>query len=230
MTLCAALAFSICAASAQSIVTKTIDTENLCGIAAHSGFDVILKQGPTSNAVISVDSRLQPYLHATVNAGVLNISFDNIPVAIQRKNLSRKAEISVNTLEVLRAHSGANVHGTGPFTIDGCEVDVHSGAHINLINLTANYLEVSVHSGASIILTGSADKLEATAASGATADLKGLCAKEVQAQSSSGSMISCWATDFIEGRASSGASVIYKGTPTHVDGSSSSGGSFRPMR
>lgn len=231
LTLCTAAALYGCTAFAQNNMTsKTIETGHLRGVAAHSGFDVTLKQGPTSSAVISVDSRLQPYLRATVSDGVLSLGFDNLPTAIQRQNLSRKAEVTVNTLEKLNVHSGAYVHGSGNFTADECDVEVHSGAQVKEINITAKEVEVSVHSGARAVLSGSTDKLEASTASGASADLTDLRAKEVQAGASSGSTIGCWATNSIKGRASSGATIRYKGNPAHTDNNSSSGGSVRPAK
>lgn len=231
LTLCTAAALYGCTAFAQNNMTsKTIETGHLRGVDARSGFDVTLKQGPASSAVISVDSRLQPYLRATVSDGVLSLGFDNLPTAIQRQNLSRKAEVTVNTLEKLNVNSGAYVHGTGNFTADECEVEVHSGAQVKEINITAKEVEVSVHSGARAVLSGSTDKLEASTASGSTADLSGLQAKNVQADASSGSSLRCWATNSIKGRASSGASVRYKGGATHVNTGSSSGGTYGPMK
>lgn len=230
LTLCTAAALYGCTAFAQNGTTsKTIETGHLRGVAAHSGFDVTLKQGPSSSAVISVDSRLQPYLRATVSDGVLSLGFDNLPRELQRVK-GRKAEVTVTSLEKLNVNSGAYVHGTGNFTADECDVEVHSGAQVKEINITAKEVEVSVHSGARAVLSGSTDKLEASTASGASADLTDLRAKEVQAGASSGSTIGCWATNSIKGRASSGATIRYKGNPAHTDNNSSSGGSVRPAK
>lgn len=230
LTLCTAAALYGCTAFAQNNMTsKTIETGHLRGVAAHSGFDVTLKQSPSSNAVISVDSRLQPYLRATVSDGVLSLGFDNLPRELQRVK-GRKAEVTVTSLEKLEAHSGAGITGNGSFTAGECDVKVHSGAQVKEINITAKEVEVSVHSGARAVLSGSTDKLEASTASGSTADLSGLQAKNVQVGASSGSSIGCWATNSIKGRASSGATIRYKGNPAHIDNNSSSGGSVRPAK
>lgn len=230
LILYAALAFGGSTAYAQvNTATRTIETGHLRGVSAHSGFDVTLTQGPSSGAVITVDSRLQPYLRATVGNGVLSIGFDNLPRELQRIQ-GRKAEVTVSSLEKLDAHSGAYIHGTGSFTARECEVEVHSGAQVKEISITAEEVEVSVHSGARATLSGSANKLEASTSSGSTADLSDLQAKNVQADASSGSSLACWATDSIKGRASSGASVRYKGGATHVNTGSSSGGSYGPMK
>lgn len=230
LTLCIALVMSVCAAYAQDISTRTIDTEHLRGIAAHCGFDLTLKQGPVSSAVITVDSRLLPYLHTTVHDDVLDIRLNDLPTKIQRQNLLHKAEVTVSSLEKLNAHSGAYVHGTGSFTTTECEVEVHSGAMVKDLNVTATLILVSVHSGANASLTGSVKMLEVTTASGGTAELTGLQVQEVEARASSGSFIECWVTNSLTGHASSGATIRYKGRPTHVDTESSSGGSVYPIR
>lgn len=229
IALCAALIFCGGTAYAQSTATRTIETGHLRGLSARSGFDVTLRQGPSSGALITVDSRLQPYLRATVDDGVLSIGFDNLPRNLQRVQ-GRKAQVTVTSLEKLEAHSGAGITGNGSFTADECEIDVHSGAQIQHINVTAEEVDVEVHSGARAEVSGSADKLEASTHSGSTADLSGLRAKNVQADASSGSSLRCWATNSIKGRASSGASVRYKGGATHVNTGASSGGTYGPMK
>lgn len=230
LALCAITTMYGCTAFAQNNTTsKTIETGHLRGVDAHSGFDVTLTQGPTSKAVISVDSRLRPYLHAQVEDGVLNIGFNNLPRKLQRIK-GRKAEVTVTSLDKLEAHSGAQITGSGSFTADECEIDVRSGATVENINVTAKEVEVEVHSGARAVVSGSTDKLKASTASGSTADLSGLQAKDVQADASSGSSLRCCATNSIKGRASSGASVRYKGGATHISTGSSSGGAYGPMK
>lgn len=224
-----ALAFSGATQAQENTNVQTMQISRLRGVSAHAGFDVTLTQGSTSKAVITVDGRLKPYLRATVDDGVLNIGFDNLPRDLQRIKL-RKAEVTVGSLEKLAAHSGAQVTGIGNFTAGECEFEAHSGAMIDRIDVTAKEVEVSVHSGARAVVSGTTDKLEAETASGSTADLSRLQAKDVQADASSGSSLRCCATNSIKGRASSGASVRYTGGATHVNTGSSSGGSYGPMK
>ncbi|MCC8061746.1 MAG: DUF2807 domain-containing protein [Rikenellaceae bacterium] len=229
--LLAAAALCGCTALAQNNTgSQTIETGHLRGVTAHSGFEVTLQQGPVSGAVITVDSRLQPYLRAKVDDGVLDIGFDNLPRDLQRVRGVRKATVTVTTFEKAKAHSGARISGNGSFTARECEFEAHSGAMIDRIDVTAKEVEVSVHSGARAVVSGTTDKLEAETASGSTADLSRLQAKDVQADASSGSSLRCCATNSIKGRASSGASVRYTGGATHVNTGSSSGGSYGPVK
>ena len=218
LILCAALTIGGRTALAQEKMdARTVETGHLSGVEARSGFDVILKQGASSGAVISVDSRLEPYLQVEIEDGILRIGFDNIPIGLQRRNLARKAEITVNALERLDVHSGSRVVGNGSFTAPACDID-------------AKTVSVDVRSGAKAVVSGFADRLEASTSSGATANLRDLQARNVQADASSGSSLRCCATRSIRGRASSGASVRYAGGATQVNTGSSSGGSYGPMK
>lgn len=228
LALCAAVALSA-PALAQDTATETIQISRLRGIDAYSGFDVTLTQGPASKAVISIDGRLRPYLHATVDDGVLSLGFDNLPHDLQRLK-GRKAEVTVGTLEKLDVHSGAKVTGSGSFTAGDCEIDVHSGALVTGIDITAKEMEIAVHSGARATVTGTTDKLEAETHSGASCDLYGLKALDATVSASSGSSLGCWATNSLKASASSGASVRYNGNPTHLSTNNSSGGSTRQAK
>lgn len=223
------LAFSGTTQAQENTSVQTMQISRLRGIDAHAGFDVTLTQGPASKAVITVDGRLKPYLRATVDDGVLNIGFSNLPRDLQRVK-GRKAEITVGTLEKLEAHSGAKVTGSGSFTAGECEIDVHSGALVTGIDITAKEVEIAVHSGARAVVSGSTDKLEAKTHSGASCDLNDLKALDATVSASSGSSLGCWATNSLKVETSSGASVRYNGNPTNLYTNNSSGGSTRPAK
>lgn len=230
-TLCAtlALAFGVSVQAQENTTVQTVQISRLRGIDAHAGFDVVVTQGSTSKAVITVDGRLKPYLRATVEDGVLSIGFNDLPRELQRVK-GRKAEVTVGSLEKLEAHSGAKVTGIGSFTADECEIDVHSGALVENIDVTAKEIEIEVHSGARAVVSGSTDKLEAKTHSGASCDLYGLKAVNAAVSASSGSSLGCWATGSLKAKASSGASVRYTGTPADLNVSNSSGGSVRQRK
>lgn len=231
LALSAAIAFTFSGATQaqESTSVQTMQISRLRGIDAHTGFDVTVTQGSTSKAVITVDGRLKPYLRATVEDGVLSLGFDNLPRELQRVK-GRKAEITVGSLEKLEAHSGARITGIGSFTACECEIDVHSGAQVENISVTAEEIEIDVHSGARAVVSGSTDKLEASAHSGASCDLYGLKAVNATVSASSGASLGCRATGSLNAKASSGASVRYNGTPTKLNVSNSSGGSVRQRK
>lgn len=215
---------------------KNIEKSNLRGVKASAGFDVTIKQGATSDAVISVSSELEPYLRVEVKDGILVLGFDNIPNELQnklwRKNAVRKAEVVVTSLEKLSASSGAQIKNEGGIVAsEDCEIRASSGARINVADMTAQEISVDVSSGASIAITGTADELDADASSGSSANLSGLKAKTVNASASSGASIKCFTTESLDARASSGGSIRYA-APNSLSNSSISisfGGSCKKV-
>lgn len=211
--------------------SQTIQTGHLYGVSAHSGFEVTLTQGTTSRAVISIDSRLEPYLNVHVRDGILELNLNQFPLNLQLRKLARKAEVTVNGLQTIEAHSGAEIVGSGSFTADHCTIEAQSGAQITGITLTAKSVTVNNQSGADITLSGETESLTATASSGSDTNLANLKALSISASASSGSDLSCWPTQSLDASASSGASIRFRGgrlTNTHLH--SSSGGSIRPIR
>lgn len=243
--------------SAQTTDTapKVIQTGHLRGIETRQGFAVSLRPGAISGATIVVDSRLQPYLRVEVREGILHLGFNDIPHDLQRKNLTRKAEVTVSTLEKLKVHSGSTVTGSGNFTSPGeCDIDIHSGARIEGIDLAAREIEIDVHSGADILrsrmttqeieievhsgakaaIDGTTERLKAKVYSGASAELENLDAADAKVSASSGASLRCRVRRSLEASASSGGSIRYRsaGDLLHsaVQIHTSSGGSVRQIK
>ncbi len=242
-------------AQQQTIVPKVIETGHLRGAEVKQGFVVSLRQAATSGATIVVDSRLQPYLRAEVRDGVLYLGFKDLPNELQRKNLIRRAEVTVTTLEKLDVSSGATITGSGNFTAPGeCDIEIHSGAQVEGIDLaakeveidlgsgaqmsrsrmTATEVEVDVSSGAEISLNGTATRLKAQAQSGSTANLSELEAADVKVSASSGGSLQCRVTRSLDASASSGGSIRYRANEdllhSAVQIHTSSGGSVRQIK
>lgn len=241
-------------AQQQTIVPKVIETGHLRGIEARQGFTITLQQQATSGATIVVDSRLQPYLRAEVRDGVLYLGFKDLPNELQRKNLIRRADVTVTTLEKLDVSSGATITGSGNFTAGECDIEVHSGAQVEGIDLaakeveidlgsgaqmsrsrmTATEVEVDVSSGAEISLNGTATRLKAKAQSGSTANLSELEAADVKVSASSGGSLRCRITRSLDASASSGGSIRYRANEdllhSAVQIHTSSGGSVRQIK
>lgn len=242
-------------AQQQTIVPKVIETGHLRGIEARQGFTITLQQQATSGATIVVDSRLQPYLRAEVRDGVLFLGFNELPRELQNKNLLRRADVTVTTLEKLKIHSGAKVIGSGNFTApDDCDIELHSGARAEGIDLaakeveidlgsgaqmsrsrmTATEVEVDVSSGAEISLNGTTERLKAKAQSGSTANLSELEAADVKVLASSGGSLRCRITRSLDASASSGGSIRYRANEdllhSAVQIHTSSGGSVRQIK
>lgn len=227
--LAAALALGIGTTRAEN-TASTLQIKNLRGVEAHTGFTVSLSQGDKAHAVVTVDSRLQPYLRTEVDDGVLTLVLDNVPVELQGKNLLRKAEVTVTSLEVLRTHSGARITGEGALSADEADITAHSGGHID-ISISAKDVDISVHSGAKATVSGTAQRLEAKAHSGASADLAGLKAQNVSASAHSGARITCAPQLSLDANAHSAGSVRYLGCGTlkSVATDSHSAGSVRKI-
>ncbi len=218
-------------AQSEANVSRTIEAGHLRGVEAHAGFQVSIRQGKQSSAVISADSRLLPYLRVEVRDGILHLGLNNLPHKLQVRTLARRAKVTVNSLDWVTTHSGAHVTGEGSFTAGKSTLEAHSGSRIDVVDLQADDVFVSTHSGAKIVVGGKAQSVEVSTHSGSKADLEELRAARVSAHAASGSGLTCQPTESLDAHASSGASIRYKNhTLNHSSVHSSSGGSVRSIQ
>lgn len=234
LILLAGLTVGLHTAAAQSDTTvtkRTITAGHLRGVSAHSGFNVTLRQGTKSGATVSVSPELQPYLRVSVDDGILRLGFDNLPRGLQFKRLIRKADVTVTSLEELSVHSGSRITGEGPVSGASSDISVHSGANIVRLDLAMDKAGITVHSGAKATVSGTARQLEASAHSGAHADLSQLKAQDVSASAHSGARLDCAPQQVLNASAHSGGSVRYLGCGTlkSVSTDSHSGGNVRKV-
>lgn len=213
-------------------IVKTIETSKLRGVKIYGGFDVTLKQGVVSSAVISVSSKLQPYLVAEVKNGILVLGLENMPDELQneswREKSLRKAEITITSFDQIHASSLTSINCVGEFSTDDvCEITVSSLAKVYGINLTAKGIKIEASSLSEVVISGTVDNVVVNASSKASVDLSELKAKNVRANASSMSEIKCFATQSLNADASSMSKIRYAtgGESISLSANSSSMGS-----
>lgn len=204
-----------------NVVTKERKlTGDFTKIAAGSGLEVIIEQGSGYMVSIEADQNLHDHIKTEVKNGELEIKADvNIGNATARKVIVRLPKI-----ESIDSGSGSTVSSRN--TLKGDTMILSSGSGSSMtVAIEAKNATVESGSGSSLVVTGRADNLTTDSGSGSTLNARGLSAKKVTAEASSGSTTIVNAIDDLNADASSGASINYVATPSNLSKKSSSGGS-----
>ncbi|MFN4364277.1 DUF4252 domain-containing protein [Chryseobacterium hispalense] len=218
------------------------------GIQVSTGVIVNFKQeSPTTVKVIADADKLQ-YIVTKVDNGVLKVYVDNKG----QRNLKFK-NISVNVssprIDNIKTSSGAVFNAINNINENAVSVDLSSGSVVNgTFNISDN-AKVELSSGAVINSTINSSRANIKASSGAVANLNGrvdtgsidvssgaVCNaekfqfSELEAEATSGAVVSGYAVDRLKATASSGGAIKYKGNP-RVDSniSKTSGGTLKQI-
>lgn len=218
------------------------------GIQVSTGVIVNFKQeSPTTVKVIADADKLQ-YIVTKVDNGVLKVYVDNKG----QRNLKFK-NISVNVssprIDNIKTSSGAVFNAINNINENAVSVDLSSGSVVNgTFNISDN-TKVELSSGAVINSTINSSRANIKASSGAVANLNGrvdtgsidvssgaVCNaekfqfSELEAEATSGAVVSGYAVDRLKATASSGGAIKYKGNP-RVDSniSKTSGGTLKQI-
>jgi hypothetical protein len=125
----------------------------------------------------------------------------------------------------LSASSGSNVENSETYKTGNLDIDISSGANINL-KLNVDNLNVESSSGSSANISGIALDAEFDSSSGSSCNAKTMSVyKSLRTEASSGSSIQVTAHGKVWGDASSGGSIEIYGYPHQFDKDESSGGS-----
>lgn len=218
------------------------------GVDVSTGVVVNFKQeSPTAVKVIADADKLQ-YIVTKVDNGVLkvyvdnkgqrNLKFKNISVNVSAprinniKTSSGSVFNAINTINenaiLVDLSSGSVVNGN--FTIaDNAKVELSSGAVINS-TITSKQADIKASSGAVANLNGKVNVGSIDVSSGAVCNSEKFQFNELQAEATSGGVVTGYATERLKATASSGGSIKYKGNP-RVDSniSKTSGGSLKQI-
>jgi hypothetical protein len=217
------------------------------GVNVSTGVIVNFKQeNPTAVKVIADADKLQ-YIVTKVDNGVLRVYVDNKG----QRNLKFK-NISVNVssprIDNIKTSSGAVFNAINNINEKTVSVDLSSGSVVNG-NFNSDNTRVQVSSGAVINSTMNTKQIAVKASSGAVANLNGrvdagsidvssgaVCNSEkfqfneLEAEATSGGVITGNVAERLKATASSGGSIRYKGNP-RIDSniSKTSGGSLKQI-
>ncbi len=217
------------------------------GVQVSTGVIVNFKQeNPTSVKVIADADKLQ-YIVTKVDNGVLKVYVDNKG----QKNLKFK-NISVNVssprIDNIKTSSGAIFNAINTINEKTVSVDLSSGSVINgdfnsdntkmelssgaVINSTINTKQIAVKasSGAVANLNGRVKAGSIDVSSGAVCNSEKFQFNELEAEATSGGVVTGNVAERLKATASSGGSIKYKGNP-RVDAniSKTSGGSLKQI-
>ena len=196
-------------------------TSNFTKIRVSNGLEAAITQGKRTSVTVEADENLQDIIKTKVENGVLKIYTDkNI-----RRAKSKKVMVILPVIEAITATSGSEVISENTLRTSNLEVNVSSGADMQL-NVVTNNLESTSTSGSNLKLLGKTAFYTANASSGSSTNSYQLDSKNVTVKASSGANIDVFATDSITAKASSGGDIDYKGNPKKIKVKSSSGGSI----
>jgi hypothetical protein len=219
------------------------------GIQVSTGVIVNFKQESPTNVKVIADADKLQYIVTKVDNGVLKVYVDNKG----QKNLRFK-NISVNVssprMDNIKTSSGAVFNGVNHIQENNLTVDTSSGAVVNasfnisdnaqvelssgaVINSEINSRDINIKgsSGSVANLSGKAIAGAIDVSSGAVCNAEGLQLNMLDAESTSGAVVSGNVSEELKARASSGGTIKYKGEP-RIDANISkiSGGSLKKIK
>ena len=195
-------------------------------IKVSDGIDLYLSHGDEAAAVSASEVKYRDKIKTEVENGVLKIWYDqdltNQIVFTNKRNL--RAYVSYKDLDVLRASAGSDVLVDGVIKGNSLVMKISSGSDFKG-NVDVNELTVDQSSGSDIKIEGRAGKVIIEASSGSDFNGYDLITDVCVAKCSSGSDINITVNKELTANASSGSDISYKGNPTSVNATKSSGGS-----
>lgn len=205
------------------IISEQIMLDEFNELQLQRGWDVILEPSTSNYMIVEANENLFEVFEYENKAGKLKVGASK-----QISNADSK-QITIyftEKLSLLKASSGTEVSSPENLEFDNLELDMSSGAEVNL-DLELFSLDLETSSGAKANLTVDADDVFIDSSSGSSATL-GLNAISTEAEASSGSRIDLEGntTEFMA-RTSSGARINSKElTSKNVTAKASSGSSI----
>jgi hypothetical protein len=168
----------------------------ITGIAVLDDIDVRVTVDPTApqSAHVRVDDNLVDRGYATIDDGLLTISFDGLGDI--EPSQTPVVDMTVNSIDQIENYGNGNVAVTG---VDADHLDVVNG------------------DGGNVTVSGTADSVDLRSTSRGTADLAGLVAHRVELQDTDDGHVEVYATDTVDGEISGDADVVVHGQPDVTD-------------
>ena len=201
--------------------TTRFSGKDFTSIKASEGLNVVLTQSNNTLVKVQADSNLQDLIITEIKDGVLILHTEKQI----GKASAKKVLVHFTNLKTVKTNSGADVYTANAIKLDNIKLEASSGSQLTL-NLSTQNIICSASSGAAINLTGKTNTFTASASSGSNIDADGLIAEKCTSKASSGASVDVNCKQAIDAKVSSGANIEYKGNPTEVKKSKSSGGSI----
>jgi hypothetical protein len=196
------------------------------GIHVATGIELILTEGTTQEVAVSAaTTEFRDRIETKVEGGILRIQYDNkLRAANSRKEKKHlKAYVSYTSLDVLNAHTGAEVRIEGTLKSPALKMEVHTGATVKG-KIDVDDLSVDQGTGSEVTFTGRADKLTVEGDTGSMFHGIELLTSNCSVTASTGSGVSITVNKELSVKANTGGFVKYKGDATIREIRTNSGG------
>lgn len=188
------------------------------------GIILYLTEGNESIAVSASDAKYEERFKTEVENGILKIYFDNKGFDWNLNGKRKlKAYVSYKKLNRLNASGGSNVILTTPLNADDLQMKFTSGT-LFTGKVTAKELDIIQNSGSEINISGSAQKINIEATSGAIFKGYDFAVDFCTAKASSGGAVRISVKKELDANANSGGAIHYKGEAVIRDVNVNSGG------
>lgn len=202
---------------------------NFHGIHVATGVELILTSGTTQEVAVSAATpEFRDRIVTRVEGGILHIEYDSKAKAPntrkQKKDL--KAYVSYTTLDVLNAHTGAQVKIEGVLKTRSLKMEVHTGAEVDG-EIDIEDLSVDQGTGSDVTFNGEAEKLTVEGDTGSMFHGIDLKTSHCTVTASTGAGIYITVNKELNVKANTGGYVKYKGEAGIREIKTNSGGQVK---
>ncbi|WP_165764597.1 head GIN domain-containing protein [Flavobacterium cyanobacteriorum] len=202
-----------------NVVTKTRPLTGFNSISAEGGLDIVIEQSSQTSVTVEADENLHQHIKTELKGNTLFISTD----ADIDNAEAKKVIVQLPLIKGIASEGGVSVEGKNIIKADNIDLDGGGGSMIE-ISVDAVSVNCESGSGSNIKIHGKTGRLNVDASGGSVISAKGLAAKSVKAEASSGARIYVNASKELVAEASSGSKVLYASTPEKLSKKVSSGG------
>lgn len=176
-------------------------------VSASEGLDVFISQGGEFKILVEADENIIDLIATDLDDGTLKIH--------TRKNIGRATKnihVTLPKIIALNASSGSDLSTIGPIHTEILDINVSSGADMEITEIKSDKINVDSSSGANIEITGETNTLYTNASSGSGIDAVDLRTDQCSADASSGANITVNVSESLIAEASSGGNIRHTGT------------------
>ncbi|MCF6328853.1 MAG: DUF2807 domain-containing protein [Henriciella sp.] len=204
--------------------TRNYDVSPFDGLEVSAGINVNFETGGTQSVLVENKTGDFDDIIVEVTGGKLVLKRPRKIGWGKRPRYS--VTVSAPRLNSVEASSGAEATGSG-LSGEQVRIETSSGADADITEIDAVKVTLHSSSGSDLDASGTCDSVSAHSSSGSGLDAGELVCRLGEADASSGSDLTIYASEGVDADASSGASVNVLGAPTDADIEKSSGGSVR---
>ncbi len=182
------------------VVTRTLDLDNVRGLAVSGSMDVVISQGPTQEVTVAGQANLIDILSTRVTNGLWEVRFT------ENTRSSEDFTVFITIPDV----DQINVSGSGSVSSDG--------------DLALDVLSIAVSGSGDVSLAGSLDKQTVQVSGSGDVSNYSLTSRETTATISGSGAVRITATELLNATVSGSGDIRYRGNPPTVNQSVSGSG------